>query len=43
MSDIESLVVAKTSTTIVISYRETDTNERSRVIKAEQQSTGAAL
>lgn len=33
MSDIESLVAAKTSTTIVISYRETDTNERSRVIK----------
>lgn len=32
MSDIESLMVAKTSTTIVISNGETDTNES----KAEQ-------
>lgn len=40
MSDIESLVVAKTSTTIVISNGETDTNESSRVIKPSSHRQG---
>lgn len=40
MSDIESLMVAKTSTTIVISNGETDTNESSRVIKPRSHRQG---
>lgn len=40
MSDIESLMVAKTSTTVVISNGETDTNESSRVIKPSSHRQG---
>lgn len=40
MSDIESLMVAKTSTTIVIRNGETDTNESSRVIKSSSHRQG---
>lgn len=40
MSDIESLMVAKTPTTVVISNGETDTNESSRVIKPSSHRQG---